>query len=126
MMTLNDVAKAFGVTVKGQNVLLRVRKLEAATGRRILIERGVKHGRRYLVNPEEFASALHGLPAPSVPEASGDIADLASKIADTVEAMNERHTEMSLRLERTQAELAAVTNQLREMERRLRGAVRAI
>ena len=85
-MTLNDVAKAFGVTVKGQNVLLRVRKLEAATGRRILIERGVKHGRRYLVNPEEFASALHGLPAPSVPEASGDIADLASKIADTVEA----------------------------------------
>lgn len=119
MMTLPEVARMLGMTVNGQNVLRRVRKMEQATGRKILIELGEGAARRYLINPDEFASALHGEQAPA-PMREFDA--VAEQIADTVQGMDERHTRMSLEL----AETKRIVGELQAQLRAIRAALRAI
>jgi predicted transcriptional regulator len=128
MITLSDVARAFGIGVTQQSAMRRLRKLESETGLVILLTRGDGKARRYFVNPEALAAAMgcNGRPpvvtvaeapeeVPEEPAASLDINETANQIASAIDSMNDRIEQFSVRLFETQRQLREVQARLQKM-----------
>lgn len=111
MLTVTEFARRFGLEggtrrAVHQRMLRRIRALERATGREILIQRGAGEGRRLMLRTDQLLAAIEG-------DAKIDSLDaMAAKIAEVVQAMDARHTEMSVSLAETRRRLAAVEARL--------------
>lgn len=105
MLTLSEVNEMLGGGMDNQTVMARIRKLEQASGRAILVPRGEGRQRRYLVRPDELSAAQAEDAREPSPQ---DLDTLASQIADRVQAMDERHTQMSLAVAELRREVDAL------------------
>jgi hypothetical protein len=93
MLTLSEVNELLGGGMDNQTVMARIRKMEQVSGRTILVARGEGRQRRYLVRPDELSAARAEDAREPSPQ---DLDALAAQIAEQVQAMDERHTQMSL------------------------------
>lgn len=93
VLSLLDVAERLDIqrSRPDRSVIRALRRLEQDTGRRILVASGAGKGRRYLVLGRELEAALDG--------DRRDLDTLAERIAGAVQRIEERVTQVSVKVE---------------------------
>lgn len=95
VLTLAEVAERLGATDRARPdrfVLAALRRLEADTGRRLIVATGEGKAKRYLVRGRELDAALDG-------DTRVDVDTLADRIAAAVQRIEQRVTDVSMRLD---------------------------
>lgn len=107
MLTVSEVGERFGLSPR--EATRRLQRLERTSGRRILLSRGVGRAKRYLVDPAALSGALEG---PERADTGASFDELVTEIAKTIQAMDERHTAMSVDLRETKKRVKLLEEQL--------------
>lgn len=111
MLTVSEVGERFGLPY--QEALRRLKRMEKASGRRILLPRGTGFATRYFVDAKALSESLDWPAKPEAVEPSFDFDGVVAEVARAVNAMDERHTRMSVDLAETKKRLALAEESLR-------------
>lgn len=114
MLTVMEFARKHGIDggsdhATRQRTLRRLRRMERATGRSLLVETGCGNGRRFLVRDDADDVCRDN---------EGELSEIANAIATQIEIFERRHGEMVTGLASVRAAIVNIVSRLERLERR--------